>query len=271
MSTTTTSSQRARTELSSKYRTPARREPATNVGQWERLVTGSGGVALLSLGMRRLPSLGGLVGAGIGVALLWRGISGQCAVYEALGIDTSADDESGSKGGNQVRDDEFNGVRSQAKVTIVGHTPEEVYRIWRDFSSQPKFSKSVESVEVLANGNSRWTVRTPIGTTLTWDAEIVNDITGQVIAWRSVEGSGVRNAGAVQFRTAPEGRGVEVEVNWSLEPPMGPLGHAVGRALSGIPATALSVDLRRFKQWVETGEIATIEGQPSARKEGSRQ
>jgi len=76
----------------------------------------------------------------------------------------------------------------------------------------------------------------------------------------------VRNAGSVHFRDAAGGRGTELRVVLEYDPPAGRLGAAVATLLGEEPNVQVREDLRRFKQLVETGEIATTEGQPSGRR-----
>jgi uncharacterized membrane protein len=106
----------------------------------------------------------------------------------------------------------------------------------------------------------------PAGTRLEWDAEIVEDRPGTLIAWRSREGAQVPNAGGVRFEPAPGGRGTRVTAELTYQPPGGHAGALVAKVLGRDPALQLREALRRFKQLMETGEIATTEGQPSGRR-----
>jgi uncharacterized membrane protein len=93
-----------------------------------------------------------------------------------------------------------------------------------------------------------------------WDARIINEIDGRLLAWQSLEGSEVSTAGSVNFRETP--RGTEVRVHLQYSPPAGRLGAAVARLLGEEPTVQIHDDLRRFKQLIETGEIPTTKGQP---------
>jgi uncharacterized membrane protein len=50
-----------------------------------------------------------------------------------------------------------------------------------------------------------------------------------------------------------------------FNPPGGIATKALSKLFGEDPSKQLTEDLRRFKQLMETGEIATIEGQPSGR------
>jgi uncharacterized membrane protein len=144
------------------------------------------------------------------------------------------------------------------KAVTVNKRPEEVHRFWRNFENFPRFMTHVESVE-RDGDRSHWVVKAPTGT-IEWDAEIVDERPGELIAWRSLPGSSVTNAGRVRFKAAPGGRGTEVEVELRYEPPAGTLGATVAKLMGEEPATQLADDLRRFKQVLETGEVVRSEG-----------
>jgi uncharacterized membrane protein len=148
------------------------------------------------------------------------------------------------------------GERVERTVTVL-RPPEELYRRWRDLTRLPEVMTHLESVTALDGGRTRWTVRGPGDIPLSWDAEIVADEPGRLIAWRSVEGAEVDNAGSVRFTPAPGGRGTEVKVLLSYAPPAGRLGAAVATVLGRSGDQEVREDLRRFKQRKEAHEVAT--------------
>jgi uncharacterized membrane protein len=77
------------------------------------------------------------------------------------------------------------------------------------------------------------------------------------IAWRSLEGSEIPNAGSVQFRPAPDGRGTEVKVVLDYRPPAGKLGAAFARLFGEEPQQQVEEDLQRFRRVMETGDVPT--------------
>ncbi len=88
-----------------------------------------------------------------------------------------------------------------------------------------------------------------------WDAETTEDRPNERIAWRSVEGADVSNAGAVRFVRAPGGRGTEIHVEMRYDPPAGTLGRLVAKLFGEEPSQRVEGDLRRFKQVMEIGEV----------------
>jgi uncharacterized membrane protein len=83
--------------------------------------------------------------------------------------------------------------------------------------------------------------------------------------WRSSEyrPSYVQNAdAAVRFVDAPGDRGTEIHVDLQRDVPGGPIGEVVAKLTGGEPLAKVKDDLRRFKQFVETGEIPRSDGAP---------
>jgi uncharacterized membrane protein len=148
------------------------------------------------------------------------------------------------------------------KATTTVRAPrEQVYSYWRDFANFPSFMAHVESVEPREYGRQHWVAKAPLGT-VEWDAEIVQDLPGELIAWRSVKGSDIDHTGSVRFMDAPGGRGTEIHVDMRVAAPAGRIGLTVAKLLGEEPTMQVKDDLRRFKQIMETGEIVRSEGSP---------
>jgi uncharacterized membrane protein len=152
------------------------------------------------------------------------------------------------------------------KTLAVNCAPAEAYAFWRNLRNLPRFMAHLEAVEVQDERRSHWVARAPGGTTVEWDAEIVEDQPNERIAWRSLESSDVPNSGTVRFEQAPGGRGTLVRVELRYEPPGGELGRSVAKLFGEEPEQQVDADLRRFKQVLEAGEVPTTEGQPEGRR-----
>lgn len=238
-----------------------------NVGGVERWVSGIAGSAMVGYGIARTLSRGyvsGAVLALVGGALLYRGSSGHCEMYHAMGITTA---ESGSDNPN-VSVPSGRGIKVEKSVTI-NKSPAELYRFWRNFENLPRFMDHLESVSVMDNNRSHWVAKAPAGTSVEWDAEVYNEKENELIAWRSLEGADVDSAGSVRFEPAPGGRGTIVRVVLKYDPPGGVVGAAVAKLFGEEPGQQIDDDLRRFKQLMEAGEVATTTGQPSGRSAGA--
>jgi len=155
-------------------------------------------------------------------------------------------------------------IRVRKTVTI-NRSPEELYRFWRQFDNLPQFMAHLESVQSLEGNRSHWVAKGPAGTSVEWDAELINDKPGELIAWRSLENSQVDHAGSVRFERATGNRGTVVKVDLQYAPPAGVIGASIAKLFGESPDKQIEVDLLRFKQLIETGEIARTEGQPAGR------
>jgi uncharacterized membrane protein len=149
------------------------------------------------------------------------------------------------------------------RIVTINKPAAELYRFWHDFENLPRFMYHLEAVEDLGNGRSRWRAKAPAGATIQWEAALINDVENELIAWQSVEDSEVANAGSVRFTPAPGGRGTEVKVTLSYDPPAGKLGVLVAGLFGEEPSRQVADDLRRFKQLVEAGEVPTNERRPA--------
>ncbi len=149
-------------------------------------------------------------------------------------------------------------------AVTVNKAPDELYRYWHDFAHLPQFMDHLESVQVVSAQRSHWKAKAPAGTTVEWDADIVDDRPNEVIAWRSVEGAAVRNEGSVRFTPAPGGRGTEVRVEMRYDVPGGALGATIAKLFGEEPGQQARDDLRCFKQVMETGEKTMSEATASS-------
>ncbi|MGA9995186.1 MAG: SRPBCC family protein [Pyrinomonadaceae bacterium] len=146
------------------------------------------------------------------------------------------------------------------KSIVINGSPEELYQFWHDFENLPRFMKHLESVRVTGDKRSHWVAKAPAGTNVEWDAEITEDQPNELIAWRSLEESDVRNSGSVRFERAPGGRGTRVTVELEYDPPGGVIGAGVAKLFGEEPEQQIYDDLRCVKQVIETGEVVISEG-----------
>lgn len=215
---------------------------------WAPVAFSIGGAALAAWGLSQLRErtpAGALIAAA-GASLIARGISvSRSDTREALG---------GARG-----------VNVEQAFTI-NRDPQTLYWFWRQFEQLPRVMSHLKSVTQLDAGRSRWVARGPAGKKVQWDAEIVNDVPGELISWRTCPGSQVVSAGSVRFTPAPGGRGTEVRVRMQYEPPAGRVGATLAWVLGDDPESLIQEDLRRFKQLMEAGDIPTIQGQPRGRQ-----
>ncbi|MDP1027722.1 SRPBCC family protein [Sphingomonas sp. KR1UV-12] len=132
----------------------------------------------------------------------------------------------------------------------------EVFGFFRDFANLPRFMENIERIDVIDPQRSHWVVKAPAGGSVEWDARVTEEEADRLIAWTSEDGAEVPNSGRVEFRDAGT-RGTVVTATILYDPPGGVIGKVIAKMFQREPAIQARRDLRRFKQLLETGEIAT--------------
>jgi uncharacterized membrane protein len=154
------------------------------------------------------------------------------------------------------------------RTVTVGRPREEVYAFWRDFPNLATIMENIERIDTVDARRTHWVVKAPGGRTVEWDSVITDDEPGRLIAWRSVEGADVKSSGRVEFLDAAPGRGTMVRATIAYDPPAGTVGEWIAKLLQREPNVQARRDLRRLKQFLETGEV-TSSASPSGRKSES--
>lgn len=227
--------------------TSERRRNRRNVGTAERIISaGFGLMSLRNVGKRS--GLGKLMSATTGGMLLARGLTGHSMLYDRLGV-SSAELEEGA------------GINIDAGVTIK-RPRQEVYEFWRDPANLSLVMDHIESVQDVGNGITHWRVRGPNNMPVEWDARVINDEPGYLIAWASVPDSAIAHAGSVHFNDAGD-KGTEVLVRMRYTPERSAYAFAFAKVLNPVTEAEVAEDLRRLKHAMETGSAISAEGQPS--------
>ncbi|BAS58646.1 cyclase [Leptolyngbya boryana NIES-2135] len=213
----------------------------TDTEKWASIV---GGSAMVLFGLQQR-SLRGVLTAIAGGSLAYHGATAEKSltdkVSDAVGINQSLKVE---------------------KTVTIRKSAEELYNYWHNFENLPTFMKHVKSVTVTDGTRSHWIANAPLGQSVEWDADIIKDEPNHLIAWASAENAEVNNSGFVRFSPAPGDRGTEVKVVLEYDIPGGRVSAAIAKLFGEEPEQQIGDELRRFKQLMEAGEIATTEGQP---------
>ncbi len=198
-----------------------------------------GGLLLLS-GVRRGGALGTILKLA-GAGMVFRGQQGYGRLHKALGICTPE---------NLTGVGKYN-VMVESQI-IVDRPHEELYRIWRNLENLPVFMDHLLSVHEIDDTRSLWVARAPAGMVIKWDAQIINDVENKLIAWETIEGSGVDNAGSVHFEPIGDDR-TRVRVRLRYDPPADMLGVWIAKVFRNDPQSQIDKDLVRFKKIMEVG------------------
>lgn len=214
---------------------------SVNVGDAERIISTLGGAALTVMALRDLRSAGGISMLLAGGFLLTRGISGYCAINQALGRNTAR------KAGSPV----------EVNTSVTLNRPaSEVYAFWRRLENLPRFMRHLEKVEEIDETRSRWTAKGPAGVgSVTWEAEIVEDHQNEFISWRSLPGSTIDNAGHVRFRETPGGSEVKVQMTYRL--PAGDVGGVAAKLFGPMAEKMMRDDIHDLRKVLEERQPGT--------------
>ncbi len=215
-----------------------RSQKSINVGQTERWISMAAGAALAIYGLTRDSVAGKAALSLTGGYLFYRGQTGHCAIYQAMGVNTAMG---------------VSGVSIEKTITI-NRSPEEVYRFWHNFENLPRFMEHLESVKVYDDRRSHWVASAPGGMSFEWDAETIEDIPNERISWRSLPNAEVDNEGSVEFRRVPGG-GTRLLFKAGYSIP-GVVGGATSKMFQYISEKQLEKELNQFKNLIEAREVA---------------
>ena len=209
-----------------------------------RMFYGLAGGALLVYGISRRSWLRNPLIL-LGADLLSYGASGH-HLYEALGIANGhANRHEGTRIPHQL------GVQVRRSIHV-NAPPRKAYEFVRDFENLPRFMDHVKNVSKKDDKRSHWVVKAPAGTQVEWDAEIINDLPGELIAWRSINNPDIDSAGSVRFEPAMQDDCTVIRVSMQYLPPAGILGATVAKLFGEEPDRQLKDDLGRLKMALES-------------------
>jgi uncharacterized membrane protein len=214
-----------------------------NISDWERAGSIVAATVIGALAASRRDGRGPALATAGG--LLLRGVTGYCPISAAVGRNSRASDTREALAGSR-------GVHVKEGITL-NRPISEVYAFWRELANLPRFMRHLEHVEEIDRTRSHWTARGPAGTSVSWEAHIINEVPNEVIGWRSVGDADVVSAGSVHFNPTPSGN-TEVVVHLQYEPPAGRLGAWVASLFGEEPSQQIRADLRRLKSYLENGE-----------------
>ncbi len=221
-----------------------------NVGRAERLLTGLAGLGLMAPTLRRR-SVVTVAAAVAGGALLYRAATGRCRLYRALEVNTAETAPSTAEG-----------------FITIGKPAEALHALWRDPEAFAKVTRGVVEVSPIDDAHARWRVVAPLGKTLEWTTEVVEEAVGRPFHWRSVPESALKTEGWLRIADAPRDWGAEVRLQVAFDLsglPAGALLQPAASLFGQVPKTMVNKLLRNFKSLAETGEVPTLDRNSSAR------
>jgi uncharacterized membrane protein len=209
-------------------------ENKRNLMRVDRIGYGIVGTLLLMSGLRNF----GLIRSLLGGTLLYQAYTGYNPLFAPLGIRVNPCPPAG-----------VNETIVVADTVTIGAPRDQVYAFWRNLENVPRFMQHIESVQVFDARHSHWRARATGEKIVEWDSEIVEDIPGALLRWRSMPGSDSVNFGVAHFLDSPEGTAVHVE--YQYVPPGGSHGAAIAQATGKAPQRQTREGLRNLKLLLE--------------------
>jgi uncharacterized membrane protein len=211
-----------------------------NLNWPERYVSIAAGVKLSLSGIKHLFSspFTSILKLGAGGYLLNRGVSGHCELYSQIGKNST------------------DPININIKSSFTVNKPRlAVYDFWRKLDNLPLFMNHLESVDVIDNERSHWVLKLPTSVAnVSWDAEIVIDVPGELIGWSSLPGSIIDNAGKIRFRDTADGKGTLIDLVITYQPPAGGIGASLAHVLNPVFKNMINTDVQNFKQYMDLAD-----------------
>lgn len=205
-----------------------------NVSTIERLImVGSGAYILYNALNQKNKSL---TQSSVGGAMLLRGLSGYCPVYDAV---------------DHLKNDKAQNINIRVN-SVINKPLSEVYAFWRNLENLPKFMNHLDSVKPINSTISEWTAKGPAGIgRLSWKAEILKDEKEKLLSWHSLSESSIENSGKVIFKS--KGKATEIDVAISYHAPLGIAGESAAKLLNPYFEKIVKDDILNLKEYLESG------------------
>ena len=134
---------------------------------------------------------------------------------------------------------------------MIDRRPWDLYAFWKDFENLPRFMDHLQDVRKIDDRRSHWVAKAPAGTSVEWDAEIINDEPNALIAWRASAAPAWTTPAACGSSPGPKGMGRRCGSCWITFPPAGRVGAVIAKLFGEEPSRQVREDLRRFKELME--------------------
>ncbi len=227
--------------------TPAADKRIVNIGDNERILSAlAGSILLYATAKKNTVNTLLLLGGGY---LLYRAVSGHCAVRRALGVKVQGHREEAQAGEIKIR-----------AQLVVSRPRAEVYAFWRQLENLPLFMRHLEHVDELSARTSAWKLRLPGGTgDIRWEARIVKDEEGKEFSWHSVAGAPIENTGKINFSDTPA-QGTRVDIMIAYRHPEGIVSEGMAQLLTQAFRAKVEEDVQRFKEYIENEAATGVNG-----------
>lgn len=205
-----------------------------NVSSLERILMITSGAYILYNGLSHKDK--DITKSSIGGAMLLRGLSGYCPIYDAV---------------DHLKNDKAHNVNIRVN-SVINKPLSEVYAFWRNLENLPKFMNHLESVTSVNHTISEWKAKGPAGIgKLTWKAEIIKDEKEKLLSWHSLPDASIENTGKIVFK--PKGKATELDITISYRAPLGIAGESAAKLLNPFFEKMVKDDILNLKTYLESG------------------
>lgn len=224
------------TKIESSVLPPVSGTSMINVGAGERILSVAGGVALAAWGLKKMGTARSFPLLLAGGYMILRGATGYCHLNTMIERNTAT---------------RKSGAVEASGTYLINKPRQEVYAYWRRLENLPIFMKHLAEVKQTDERRSHWKAKVPGGfSTISWEADILEDQPGEFLSWTSLPGSTIDNAGSVSFLDAPD-NATEITARISYRLPGGDVGQVAASLINPYLENLIREDLARFKTCVE--------------------
>jgi uncharacterized membrane protein len=208
-------------------------KPTVNIGDRERMVSAlAASLLIYATAKKHTVNTLLLIGGGY---LLYRAVSGHCALYDAISKRRSG----------------ASGADLKVRTHLVVNKPRaEVYAFWRRLENWPLFMRHLDHIDELDERTSAWRLKIQ-GGDIRWEARIVKDEVDTELSWNSVEGAVIRNTGKINFSDTP-GKGTRIDVMIVYGIPAGPIGQRIAELLTPAFQQRVEEDIHRYGEYLQS-------------------
>lgn len=144
----------------------------------------------------------------------------------------------------------------------------ELFTLWRNTDVLTRVIQPFGELTAIGPDHLRWCLDLGFGPKIEFEALVTDERPNELVHWRTTPASMFQVDEYMRFRPAPNGLGTEATLEYEVDfsrVPAGEILHAISSFFERAPRTVAEKILRNFKSYAETGEIPTLDRNPSAR------
>ncbi|WP_185820609.1 SRPBCC family protein [Xanthomonas sp. GW] len=161
--------------------------------------------------------------------------------------------------------DALGGTRMLRTVSILAE-PHRILDAWCDMAVQQQILDGIADLQSGDGYASQWRLHLPLDRHIALNYRRGEARLGEWVRYEGSGEHGLQLQTELSVRPAPNGFGCETLLAVEYRVEGGPLAQAAAKLVGAAPDAVVATVLRRFKAWVECGEVPTLRDNPSARE-----